>query len=507
MTKKDFRTAIAALVVIAGCSEGTAPPAPSAIAAGDSQIASGTAGVPLATAPTVVVKDASGNTLGGVPLTIEVTGGGGTLTSPPSRTRSGSPTPVGTWTLGGVVGPNSLTITVGDLVPLVITVNGVPGPVASVAAASGNAQSALAGTPVPLPLVAKVSDKFGNGVPGTAVSFAITAGGGILTAVTAMTDEAGIANGPIWQLGRSASLQTVTVVAAEAFTTTFNATVSSGYRPVVRFFGPAPPAEAAAAFNAAVERVRAMVIGDLPDILVTTSNLAGTCGLSYPQVSLNEVVDDLVIYAAVTSMDGPGGLIASAGPCILRSGGRSSVLGLMRFDGDDLPGLIARGQLSDIILHEMLHVVGLGTLWQQTNLIIDRGTSDPRFTGTLGSAACLSLGGADVCSSGIPVENTGGSGTADTHWRESVFDGELLTGFSEPQGKAMPLSAMTIQSLADIGYQVNVFAADPYNVPIPSSSNLLRSQLLVGGAQAIDEVLRPTLEVTRDGVLKPLPIQ
>jgi hypothetical protein len=355
--------------------------------------------------------------------------------------------------------------------------------------------------------VAKVSDKFGNGVPGATVNFAITAGGGILTGVTATTDAAGIANGPVWQLGRSASLQTVTVVAAKAFTTTFTATVASGYGPGVRFFGPAPPAEADAAFTAAVERVRAMVIGDLPDILVTTSNLASTCGISYPQVPLNEVVDDVLIYAAVASIDGPGGILASAGPCILRIGGRSSVLGLMRFDGDDLPGLIARGQLADIVFHEMLHVVGLGTLWQRTNLILDRGTSDPRFTGALGSAACVNLGGADFCSSSIPVENIGGAGTADSHWRESVFDGELLTGFSEPQGKPMPLSVMTIQSIADIGYQVNVFAADPYMVPIPSSSSILRSQIQVGSAQAMDEVLRPTLEVTREGVLRPLSIQ
>jgi hypothetical protein len=356
-------------------------------------------------------------------------------------------------------------------------------------------------------LALKVSDQFGNGVPGVSVTYFVTAGGGSLSLATATTDSSGVANGPTWRLGRSASAQAVTAVAASAFQIAFTATVVSGYNPIVRFFGQPPPPEAEVAFIAAAERVRATVIGDVLDNLVSTANLAVSCGLSYPQIAVNEVVDDLLIFATVASIDGPGKILASAGPCIVRQGGRSSVLGLMRFDADDVPNLIARGQLADVIFHEMLHVVGVGTLWGRTNLITGRGTEDPRFTGVLGSAECVSLGGGDVCPSTIPVENIGGSGTADSHWRESAFDAELMTGFVESQGTPLPLSTMTIQSLADIGYDVNVFASDPYTVPIPSSSSMLRTQLQLGSVAPMDDVLRPTIEVTRTGVLIPLPSQ
>lgn len=500
------RPAVAALVVALACSESTAPPPPASLAA-EATVASGTAGFPLATAPTIIVKDAAGNVVGGVPLTIQVSAGGGSLTAVPKQTSSGSPTAVGTWTLGRVAGPNTLTVTVGDLQPLVITVNGLPGPAASIAAASGDAQLALAGTSVAFPLALKVSDQFGNGVPGVPVTFTVTAGGGSLSLAAVSTDSSGVAGGVTWRLGRSAEAQKVTAIAGSAFQIAFTARVASDYNAVVRFFGQPAPPEAEAAFIAAADRVRATVIGDVPDNLVSTANLAVTCGLSYPQIAVDEVVDDLLIYATVTPIDGPGNILASAGPCIVRLGGRSSVLGLMRFDADDLPNLIARGQLADVIFHEMLHVVGVGVLWRQTNLITGRGTTDPRFTGVLGSAECVFLGGADACPSTVPVENIGGSGTADSHWRETVFDAELMTGFTEPQGKPMPLSTMTIQSLADIGYQVNVFASDPYTVPTPSSSSMLRTQLQVGSVAPMDEVLRPTIEVTRSGVLRPLPSQ
>jgi hypothetical protein len=499
-----IRPAVAVLVVALACSEGTGPPSPASLSANATPL-SGTAGLPLAIAPTIVVKDAAGNVLGGIPLTIQVRAGGGSLTDVPAQTSSGSPTAVGTWTLGRAAAANALTVTVAALQPLVITVYGLPGPAASAAAASGDAQLALAGTSVAFPLALKVSDQFGNGVSGVPVTFTVTAGGGSLSLVAAHTDSSGVAGGAIWRLGRSATAQTVTAVAANAFHIEFTATVASDYTAVVRFFGQSPTLEALNAFIAAADRVRATVIGDVPDIPVSTSNLAQSCGLSYPQIAVTELVDDLLIYATVTSIDGPGNILAAAGPCIIRLGGRSSVLGLVRLDADDLPTLIARGQLEDVIFHEMLHVVGFGVLWRQSNLIADRGTDDPRFTGVLGTAECVFLGGAVICPSTIPVENTGGSGTADSHWRESVFDAELMTGFTEPEGKAMPLSTMTIQSLADMGYRVNVFASDPYTVPIPSSSSRLRTQLQVGSVSPMDEVLTPTVEVTPSGTLRPLP--
>ena len=66
---------------------------------------------------------------------------------------------------------------------------------------------------------------------------------------------------------------------------------------------------------------------------------------------------------------------------------------------------------------------------------------------------------------GVPVENTGGQGTADGHWRESVFKTELMTGYAEPAGTSMPISRITVGQFADLGYTVNYAQADAYTKP------------------------------------------
>jgi hypothetical protein len=65
-----------------------------------------------------------------------------------------------------------------------------------------------------------------------------------------------------------------------------------------------------------------------------------------------------------------------------------------------------------------------------------------------------------VASAKVPVENHGGPGTCDAHWRESVFKNELMTGFLNIGSN--PLSLETVASMGDLGYLVTYSAADPY---------------------------------------------
>ncbi len=69
-----------------------------------------------------------------------------------------------------------------------------------------------------------------------------------------------------------------------------------------------------------------------------------------------------------------------------------------------------------------------------------------------------------VAAVSVPVENQGGAGTRDTHWREILFDTEIMTGFLD-FGVANPISRMTIRSLFDVGWSVNLGAADAYSLP------------------------------------------
>jgi hypothetical protein len=153
----------------------------------------------------------------------------------------------------------------------------------------------------------------------------------------------------------------------------------------------------------------------------------------------------------------------------------------------------------------MLHVVGIGTLWSRLSLLSGAGTSFSRYTGAFGVGGCVSMGGTPVCPGSVPVENTGGAGTADAHWRESVFFNELMTGFvnsraTVPIGIMNPLSVMSVQSLADAGYTVNPLAADPFAIPGLSASRV-QSQLNVDVPQSPWEIVQhPMFELSRSGI-------
>src|SRR6185436_18597419 len=95
----------------------------------------------------------------------------------------------------------------------------------------------------------------------------------------------------------------------------------------------------------------------------------------------------------------------------------------------------------------------------------------------------------------VPVENTGGPGTANSHWRETVFRNELMTGFV--QGPPNPMSRLTVASLKDLGYKVDLSKAEGYALP-----NLLRlaegGHLMAAAAAAHEEagMVIPTVPMT-----------
>jgi hypothetical protein len=214
-----------------------------------------------------------------------------------------------------------------------------------------------------------------------------------------------------------------------------------------------------AIFESAAARWAELIVGDVPDS--GFSKGAGACGAGEPAFS--GTVDDVVIYASVEPIDGPGSILGSAGPCYIRSGSGLPLYGVMRFDSADVGGL--GDAFEDVILHEMGHVIGIGTLWNYLNLLSYSGGScqtsnDPTFTGSGAGSEWQALGG----SGNVPVEDSGGSGTKCGHWEETVFDNELMTGYLNGSS-ANPISRMTVASLADLGYSVDLGAADGYSLP------------------------------------------
>ncbi len=175
-----------------------------------------------------------------------------------------------------------------------------------------------------------------------------------------------------------------------------------------------------------------------------------------------ETLNGLLIEASIDPIDGAAGVLGQAGPRLLLPGSRLPAKGIMQFDTADVDRLDAEGSLEDVILHEMGHVLGFGTLWRQFGLIRASGTSNPQFTGAAASREYATLIG-ETTSRPVPIANTGGEGTREGHWRELVFGDELLSGFLS--GASRPLSRLSIASFQDMGYEADLDAADPFTLP------------------------------------------
>ena len=175
-------------------------------------------------------------------------------------------------------------------------------------------------------------------------------------------------------------------------------------------------------------------------------------------------VADVVINASGPSIDGVNGILGQARPTALRSDGTDlPYRGEMMFDSADLAAMTSNGTLYNVILHEMGHVLGFGTLWTYEGLLTGAGTATPLFVGTNALREYRTLSGKPTAT-GVPVENGGGAGTANAHWSESVFNAELMTGYAEAAGVGMPISRVTVGSLQDLGYTVNYAKADSYTL-------------------------------------------
>ncbi|HVT38700.1 MAG TPA: leishmanolysin-related zinc metalloendopeptidase [Gemmatimonadaceae bacterium] len=507
---RDYRApALAVLVVLAGCTHNdtTAPRTlPVSITSVEGVALQITAGSVVVPAPTFVVNDGNGNPISGVPVTITVTSGGGTLTGAPTQSSAG-PTSVGTWTLGTLAGTNTLTVTASGLAPFTLTRVALPGPPSAMIVASGNNQSALAGAALAQPVTFRLTDRYGNGVPNITVTFRVTLGEGFFGSgpTTVQTRADGSATAPLWILGRLAIPQQISATAGN-ITATASAAVRTQYSAEVRFYGPAVDPIYAAAFTRAINRINAEVVGALPPVSLGSFDVAGTCGVT-GVAPLSETIASLIVYVAVKPIDGPGKIIASSGPCIVRSTSQLTAIGIMTFDVADIQNMLNSGQLSDVVLHEMQHVLGFGTLWTAVAppLSINSGTPQTAYTGAQGIQGCLqSGGGPGVCTPAIPLENMGGPGTRDSHWRKSIFGSELMTGFISPPGTPMPLSVMTIGSLADLGYETNPGAADPYRVPSAVASSLRALQNAQDTGELHEELIIPRFQVTGSGKVTPL---
>jgi len=200
----------------------------------------------------------------------------------------------------------------------------------------------------------------------------------------------------------------------------------------------------------------------------------------------------LMIDASVEDIDGAGMTLGRAGATTtveLRDldGNLVQALptaGIMEFDSSDIVALSEGGTFEAVIIHEMAHVMGFSDFFWDVVGATDGSGSDTSYTGAI--ALALYQEEFDPDATFIPLEESGGEGTAFAHWDEELFgdfsaqnggasnNPEIMTGFLD----ANPyLSLTTLGAFDDIGYVTVATLRTAAVVPLPAGGWLLLAGL------------------------------
>ena len=203
------------------------------------------------------------------------------------------------------------------------------------------------------------------------------------------------------------------------------------------------------ALQLAALRWMSVIVEDIPDQVFREGHTGNCLGHTY-EIGAGERIDDLRIYMTPIDVD-VWGVNGVGSPHLYREGTQLPVLGCMGFD--------LEANLENIGLHEIGHVLGFGTAWSRHGLVQDLSFADPdadtHFNGPLAIAAFDDAGGWGYTGRKVPVQKMDGA-----HWRTDVFvSNEIMLPWGGPA-----LSAVTVQSMADLGYGVDAARADPYTL-------------------------------------------
>jgi hypothetical protein len=139
------------------------------------------------------VEDYGQNVPVGLTVTFSDGGKGGTFNpSTVATDQTGSASTL--YTLPTKSNSYSLTASAPGYLAGLFTETAVPGPAHTFLAWSGNNQSAPVTTPLPAPLVARVEDGYGNGLPGVTVTYSDTGAGGTFSTNPVTSDSRGLAS-------------------------------------------------------------------------------------------------------------------------------------------------------------------------------------------------------------------------------------------------------------------------------------------------------------------------
>ena len=532
-------TLLVALAACGGSSDkGTGPSGiPGTITATSNVTTAGRAGLFPVDTPVVVVRTVGGTPVAGVPVVFTVLTGAGTVssnggvaTAAVTVTSNANGLAGVKWRLGGTLGAQTVQAKVDTFPAVVFSATASAGITAQLLMIQGNAQTGAANAVVPTNPRVQAKDAFGNAVPGDTIDFTSTLGTNVLTATRQITDAGGFATVGGWTLPACGGPATVTATSRSLGNpnAAFGATVTGGGAYCIELiFTTTPDAALRAAAENAAARWSRVITSSLPTEVVTQSNFtcAAITGLSLN----NRSIKSIVIYVQLAPIvSGTPGLVTlgSAGPCFVRSTSGLTVVGGMRLNSDYLLTNLNALQRDDVVLHEMGHVLGFGTLWTGIptipslpvllpNPAASSGAGNPQFVGALSLIEFLAMGG-PAGSTTVPVENCGAAGTINGHWKEGVtagpagsgFGTELMTGYlSAPGGQRNPFSRLSIAAMGDLGYTVDLSQADAYTLnsqQCPAPLLIAPEGSIVIGSDVVREELVSPTHMVRRGRVEPL---
>ena len=336
---------------------------------------------------------------------------------------------------------------------------------------SGDDQIQSRGRVLHEPVVVRALDQAGAPIAGLRLWFSSLDPGTVVEPRSVTTDSLGHAAAS-WTLGHAAGTHTLTaaVPVRRGPRAEFTATARPGDFDIQVVFDTAVATEHRAAIRNAAERWTAVIVGDLPDRVFERGFLpAYHCqGVEELAIPPGGTVDDVRLGVRI---ERDPRIAYRMAHCLRRETEPSTLLvhwtvnaGILDTMGADLEGWTT---------HLIGHLLGFGWSWG------DRRRNPARFEG-LGAdthfpdpatvSAFDAAGGASWTGSKVPVQNHGPEWLVDVHWSESVMPNEIMSpevndNLQLKSFRQLSLSAITVQAMAAIGYEVAVDQADPYTLP------------------------------------------
>ena len=213
--------------------------------------------------------------------------------------------------------------------------------------------------------------------------------------------------------------------------------------------------------NRAATKWESIIIGDLPayDLAIARGSCNGSAGYEGQ-------VDDLLVFVSFRYLGGLSAAVGRADVCVSSNRGSGGsllpVASWITVNKDATSDWSVMTPLFDAIMkHELGHALGFAPQILQASGYMRYAPSN-HFAGPLAVQAFNSQGGSGYDGNSVPMK-----GDSD-HWDDNVMGGEIM---ASGIAKQSVISIITVQTFADLGYEVDTTAAEHFYLYLPGSLN------------------------------------